>query len=255
MSDASPRATVVVPAFNEERSLGSTLAGLHEAFKQSHFEDFEILVVDDGSSDRTAAVAEEWSQRSPQVRLVRHPINQGLGEAYRTAIATARGDLLAVFPADGQFDAADLVTVVEAGQTHDLVLGDLDVSQRPAASRLLHWIEWRLVGLLLGPMPPVHGLFAFRRDLVVGLPLASRGRGWQVVTEIVARLWRQGASCVRVRTRLHPRAYGSSRAISLSAIWSNASQLFAVRTALRSTPRRNAVAPNSRLAGSKETHP
>jgi dolichol-phosphate mannosyltransferase len=103
----APRVTrVVLPAYNEAASLPALLGALQETMTD-HGLDYEVIVVDDGSRDRTAAIAEEWAQRLPLV-LVRHAVNQGLGAALRDGLDAALA----------RAGARDVVVTMDADDTH-----------------------------------------------------------------------------------------------------------------------------------------
>lgn len=94
--------SVVIPAYNEERGIETILQRVlaqREPLRASGIDELEVIVVDDGSGDRTA----ECVQRYPQVRLIRHPVNRGYGAALKTGFSAARGELLAFLDADGTY--------------------------------------------------------------------------------------------------------------------------------------------------------
>jgi dolichol-phosphate mannosyltransferase len=113
------RLTVVLPAYNEEAKLRELVDRLVAAFGELPL-DCEIFVVDDGSTDRTAAVAEELSRTAP-IRLIRHPKNRGLGAAIRTGLtaAAAEADLVVTMDADNTQDPA-LIPKMLAASTSGL---------------------------------------------------------------------------------------------------------------------------------------
>src|SRR5438093_6395146 len=86
-------ATIMAPAYNEARNIEGSVRDAVEA--ASGLEDFEIIVVDDGSTDGTAQIVDELTKAIPQLRVVHHPRNLGLGAAYRTALDHARMDYFA----------------------------------------------------------------------------------------------------------------------------------------------------------------
>jgi glycosyltransferase involved in cell wall biosynthesis len=92
---AVPRVTIITPAYNAQRSLA---AALESAFQQT-VSDFELIVVDDGSTDRTLAVAESYAARDPRVRVIRQS-NGGSAVARNTAIRAGRGELFALLDSD-----------------------------------------------------------------------------------------------------------------------------------------------------------
>ncbi len=95
--------SLVFPMFDEEQNVGPLLASaLALAPRLAH--DFEIIVVDDGSRDGSAAVVEGQRRLDPRVRLLRHPTNIGYGAALRSGLRAARGDLVFFTDADLQFD-------------------------------------------------------------------------------------------------------------------------------------------------------
>lgn len=105
MSGAAPRLSVVIPAYNEERRLGGTLGRIHE-WLRSRNETFEILVVDDGSTDGTASLARGFAREHPGVEVLAPGRNRGKGAAVRDGFARTRGELVA-------FSDADLSTPIE----------------------------------------------------------------------------------------------------------------------------------------------
>ena len=111
---AEPRdVSVVIPAYNEEAVIGSVVAGLKQAGAW-----LEILVVDDASSDGTAAAAE-----SAGARVIRHPYNKGNGAAVKTGLRAARGEVVLLMDADGQHDPQDAPRLAAQVGTFDLAIG------------------------------------------------------------------------------------------------------------------------------------
>ena len=101
------RLSIVLPAFNEE---GNIVKAIEVATRVADrlCVDHEVIVVDDGSSDATAALVTERSLLDPRVRLVRHPRNLGYGEALHSGFRAARMDLVFFTDADNQFDPEQL---------------------------------------------------------------------------------------------------------------------------------------------------
>jgi glycosyltransferase involved in cell wall biosynthesis len=118
-----PGLSVVLPAFNEAANIGPMIESCLEALPRMA-EDFEVIVVDDGSRDETAAVATGWVQREhPRVRLLVHERNRGYGAAIRTGLQRARMGLVFYTDADRQFDVAELTYFLPMIEDHDLIVG------------------------------------------------------------------------------------------------------------------------------------
>ncbi|MDD5657951.1 MAG: glycosyltransferase, partial [Elusimicrobia bacterium] len=89
-----PRLSIVIPAFNEERRLPRTLDALFTFLDKNPPGEFEVVVVDDGSRDRTSAVVEEFARGRPRLRLLRLERNSGRGRAVREGVRAARGEII-----------------------------------------------------------------------------------------------------------------------------------------------------------------
>ena len=113
-ADTQPRATIIIPAVNEEASLPGVLADLAGAGQH-----YQVIVVDDGSTDRTRAVAEEAG-----ATVVSHEIRKGYGAALKTGVGRAHAERLVFLDADGQHDAADVERLLEHLDEFDMVVGD-----------------------------------------------------------------------------------------------------------------------------------
>ncbi len=122
MSD-SIRVSVCIPAYNEEAVIADTIAdvvGVLAALPGQH----ELLVVDDGSIDRTWEMLTELAARYPVLRLLRHDRNRGLAAAQKTLVDAARGDYIMHIGADGEWRAAELIPMLaKLEEGHDIVIG------------------------------------------------------------------------------------------------------------------------------------
>jgi len=126
--------SVVVPAFNEEASIGPLVSGLRAAAAWG-----EILVVDDGSQDETAERA-----RTAGARVIRHPYNKGNGAAVKTGVRNATGLFILIIDADGQHLPADALRLVAHLDAYDLVVGARSSQTQATAVRrygnaMLNW--------------------------------------------------------------------------------------------------------------------
>lgn len=105
--------TVLMPAFNEEKAIGETIRRVKELYP-----DFEVLVVDDGSTDNTLRVAMDAG-----ANVWPHPYNIGNGAAIKSGLRVARGEWIVMMDADGQHDPADIARLLEYKDTYDMVVG------------------------------------------------------------------------------------------------------------------------------------
>jgi glycosyltransferase involved in cell wall biosynthesis len=224
--------TIVVMAYDEERNLGAVVRELRDEVDRLGIT-HEILIVDDGSTDGTGALADALVASRTASRAIHHAANRGLGGVYRTGFAEARGDLVTFYPADGQFPATNIAPMLRAAEDHDMVLGYIAGHRRSAAARLLSWGERVLYRLLVGPMPRFQGVLMFRRVLLARHALHSDGRGWGVLMELILRVSRARHGVVSVPTTLRPRLSGASKVSNSRTIVANARQILGLRSVLR----------------------
>ncbi|HEX4948631.1 MAG TPA: glycosyltransferase family 2 protein [Blastocatellia bacterium] len=117
-----PVLSIVIPLFNEEESLPLTIAAIFQVLDNNP--DFlELVLVDDGSRDKTAALAQEFASKDPRIRLVRHERNRGLGAAIRTGLAAAEGELVLYTDADLPFDFRLIPQLVALAKPNQIVIG------------------------------------------------------------------------------------------------------------------------------------
>jgi glycosyltransferase involved in cell wall biosynthesis len=139
---AEPASTsIVIPAFNEEPAIGQLVAGLRSGAAWH-----EIIVVDDGSSDKTAERAREAG-----ATVVRHPYNKGNGAAVKTGIRQATGEFVLIVDGDGQHRAADAARLVSRLGEYDLVIGARSTGTQASHARMLgnaalNWLAGYLTG-------------------------------------------------------------------------------------------------------------
>jgi glycosyltransferase involved in cell wall biosynthesis len=196
------RVTVILPALNEAVALPTALASFPPGV--------ELLVVDNGSTDETAAVA-----LAHGARVVCEP-RRGFGAACWAGVQAARSEVLVFADADGSFDGADLPAVagpVLAGEA-DLVVGSRMARRAPGAMSALAVLENRLLGLacrlLFGVRLSDLGPFrAIRRDRLLALGMTDRGSGWPL--EMIGRAGAVGLRVVEVPVRYQSRAGGRSK--------------------------------------------
>src|SRR5688572_9956775 len=107
MPSAVSTLSVVLPAYNEAGVIRETVQSARD-FLGSRFQDFEIIVVDDGSRDETGTFVQSIAAGDGRVRLLQHEHNRGYGEALRSGFRAARYDWIFLMDADGQFDIREL---------------------------------------------------------------------------------------------------------------------------------------------------
>ena len=231
MSPTEPDVTVVLMTYNERETVRA-VAGEIRAALAALLRPWEILIVDDGSTDGSGAIADELAAEDASIRVLHHAPNGGLGVVYRSGFTGARGQFVTFFPADGQFPPEIIGTFRSAAEDQDLVLGYLPQRRGAPLSWLLSKLERILYRILVGPMPRFQGIMLFRRELLSRVPLHSEGRGWGVVMEFVLRVSRGGYRVVSLPTRVRPRAHGRSKVNNLRTIRANLRQMFLLRRVL-----------------------
>jgi glycosyltransferase involved in cell wall biosynthesis len=193
-----PRLSIIMPAYNEERRLPGSLARL-EAFLREIDREAEVIVVENGSTDRTAALVEEFQQRLPWLRLLR-VATPGKGWAVRAGMLAATGDHLMFCDVDFSMPVEEIgkfTALLDAGAPIVIASRELATSERhhePARRHVMGRVFNRLVQLLVvgGIDDTQCGFKAFQRPVGRDLFNLQRTRGWGFDVEILYLARRRG---------------------------------------------------------------
>ena len=212
-TDEQPRLSLVMPAFNEEGTIATALERcLAEPFV------LEVIVVDDGSTDKTVAILE--SIEDPRIRVIQHSHNQGKGSAIRSGITAAKADYVGIQDADLEYDPADLAKLLvplDQGLA-DAVYGSRFMSNdyhrvlyywHSVGNRLLTTASNMLTNINLTDMETCYKIF--RRDLIQSIPLEENRFGFE--PEITVKLAKLNARIYEVGISYAGRTYAEGKKI------------------------------------------
>ena len=207
--------SIVVPAYNEVDNLRPVLSELIETL-DSAGADFEVVVVDDGSSDGTSELADRLAREDSRIRVVHHGVNKGHGVALSTGFAACRGDWITSVPGDGQIDPNDFPVFFAELDGADFV-GSYYVDRDDGLKRKVLTKGLRvLLRLLFGPIPRLEGTRFFRRELLDTVRLSS---GTSLANlELAIRVHRAGYRLRSVPSHCRARLSGESKVANSNTI-------------------------------------
>jgi dolichol-phosphate mannosyltransferase len=213
-----PTLSIVIPAYNEERFIGTLLDQVRAVPLAEIGVTREVIVVDDCSKDATSAIV----SRVPDVRLHRLPVNSGKGAAVRAGIGLATGDYLIIQDADLEYDPRDYMPMLQAiiERRADVVYGSRYLGRGRHANqslsaylggRSLSLVMWATTGHYI--TDTVTALKLFPRELLPSLALETTG--FETDHEITAKVLARGLRIVEVPVSYHPRSREEGKKIGL----------------------------------------
>jgi glycosyltransferase involved in cell wall biosynthesis len=234
--EARPRLTFFFPAYNEEENVETTVERALADIGPLVDGSLEVLVVDDGSSDRTPQLADALAAANPRVR-VHHQPNRGYGGALKAGFANANGELICFSDGDLQFDLKEMKRLLDRlddgeKQPVDVVIGyrikRRDPFHRLFIAKTYNAIVSVLFGLRVRDIDCAMKLF--RRHVFEGLPLEADGPF--LSAELLIKLRARGVRTAQVGVNHYPRAAGTNTGASFTKILRTFRDLFALRLAL-----------------------
>jgi glycosyltransferase involved in cell wall biosynthesis len=211
--------SIFFPTFNEEENISQTIVRTVHVVEESPFvSDYEILVINDGSSDDTGKIVEDLARIYPKVRLINHAHNRGYGAAIKTGIAAARMEYVFFTDADLQFDIVELQNLLVHVSQYPVVIG-YRAPRRDSTLRLINAWGWKtlnrvLFGLRVRDIDCAFKIF--KRREIQALRLQSRGA--MISAETLIRLIRKHIPVKEVPVSHLPRTAGSPTGAKPSVI-------------------------------------
>jgi glycosyltransferase involved in cell wall biosynthesis len=209
--------SVIFPAYNEEANIDKAVDQATQCLEYL-FQDWEIIVVNDGSQDRTGEMITRLAAQDARVIAVQHPINRGYGAALQSGIRKAQKELIFFCDADLQFHLSEILLPLTWIEQYDLVIGYRVRRRDPFQRRLNAWCWNVLVRLLLGLQ--VHDIDCafklFRHVVFQAIQIDAVGA--MVNTEILVQATRMGFRIREVPVTHFPRQYGTPTGAKMRVI-------------------------------------
>lgn len=223
--------TIFFPCYNEEQNVERVTRDAIAAADQVS-DDYEIIIVNDGSKDRTAEIADKLAQEYPVVRVIHHEVNKGYGAALQTGFKNAGKELVFYTDGDGQFKIEEIKKLLPLIEKYDIVSG-YRIRRRDPLHRKVNAFMWgAMVNMLFKfNVSDVDSAFKlYRRKIFDDITLTSQGA--LIDTEILARAKSKGYTITEVGVNHYPRIAGSQTGAKLSVIVKAFAELYKLKKQL-----------------------
>lgn len=223
--------SVFFPCYNERENLEPLVQQALEVLSKTGL-DYEIIIIDDGSTDGTGALADALAAANPRIRVIHHPVNKGYGAALQSGFRAASKELVFYTDGDRQFDLKELPPLLPLIEQYDIV-SCYRINRQDGWIRRFNGFAWtRLVCLLFHlKLKDIDCSFKlYKRKIFDGMPLVSTGA--LIDTEVLARAVRKGYTITQVGVRHYPRRAGKATGAELRVIARAFYELFKLRNTI-----------------------
>ncbi len=232
-----PQVTFIVPCYNEAKNISGTLAEIDAAFRASGLASYEIVVVDDCSTDNTGEIVAARAASDPRVRLVTNKQNLSLGGAYKVGVKTAHGTYVIMVPGDNAHPHDGITPILQQAGKADIIIPYV---RNPHARSWLRRMGSRaftsLVNALFGlDVPYFNGLVLHKTALLRTIDIRANDFAYQA--EALVKLLRNGASYSKIPVDIAERAEGHSSALRPRNIYRVIKTILSLWVSVRLSPR------------------
>ncbi len=199
------KVSVIAPAYNEEPNIKPLIDAFEEFVRKHNLKDWELIIVDDGSRDRTYQVAMEYSRDRDNIKVAKLPVNRGKTDAIKEGFKHASGKYVIIFDADLQFSFQDVKRIVEKlDEGWDLVAGyKVGRYEKRFVSRIYNLLSRLFFGVKVRDMNALKGM---RREVLEVIPLRKEWHRY-----IIPIAYHYGFSITEIPVKLYPRKAGESK--------------------------------------------
>lgn len=207
------------PAYNEEKNIALTVKKALEVLKSLPIKQYEVIIIDDGSKDKTPEISDELARTERFVRVI-HKKNGGYGSALQAGFYDSKYDWIVCTDSDGQFDFADVEKLLEKTDQADLVIG-YRVNRQDSFSRKLNGAAWTFLNNLLFGLKVRDVDCAFKlvkKEVIEKIPRLKSERGGMISPELLAKAKKAGFKITEVGVRHYPRLEGAQTGANFKVI-------------------------------------
>jgi glycosyltransferase involved in cell wall biosynthesis len=227
--------SVFFPAYNEEANIHQTVEKAIEVLKKIA-KKWEIIVIDDGSKDKTGAIVKRLIKKEPRIRLITHTPNRGYGAALKSGFYNSQYEWIAFTDADGQFDFSEITKFFEKQKQTgaDLVIGYY-LKRAVHFYRILGSKLWELAVFLLFGLKVKDidcGFKLIRKKVIEEIPPLEAERGPFISSELLIKAKKKGFKIVQLGVHHYPRRAGKATGASLKVILSGLKDLIRLKAKL-----------------------
>lgn len=211
--------SVFFPALNEEKNIANTVNNALSVLKNLGLKNYEVMVVDDGSTDQTVKRVEDLIKRDSHIGLVSHPKNLGYGEALKTGFKNSQYPWVAFMDSDGQFNFSEISRFIEKSDQADFILG-YRINRADSLTRIIgNWV-WIMTARALFNFPPRDYSCGFKfikkEAFEKTLPLEAGEKVTQI--EMLVKAKRLGVKIAEVGVNHYPRKFGQPTGANLKVV-------------------------------------
>ncbi len=209
--------SVIIPALNEEDNLAATISNVLKVVA-CHFQDWELLVFDDGSSDRTGLIADELAKKDPKIIVTHHPTPRNLGACYKEGIEKSSKDFLIMIPGDNECGLDVMESIFKMAGNADIIIPFTNNQEvRPVGRRVLSSAFTQLVNTISGcRLRYYNGAVLHKTELIKSIAIQTDSFGYQA--EALVKLLRKGHTFEQVGIKITYRPTGKSKAFRIDNV-------------------------------------
>ncbi len=238
MSRPVPSFSFIVPALNEEKSLAAVMEEIVSVTGKGGVLDYEVIVIDDGSTDETAVAVAGLGSQYGNIKFIRNETRQGVGKSFLAGVASAQKNYCLIVPGDNEFDLGFF-----PGAAAALSAGDLDFVVTYVANPLLRPYHRRAISFLYlylfnclfrTDFRYTNGIVIYPTAWIRSVNLLSQGYTFQ--SEALLKAYREGKRFAHAGMNVRPRAHGKSKIFSFRVFAEVIASLVRMKLADRQAP-------------------
>lgn len=222
--------SVFFPAYNEEKNITQTVEKALKVLEDLKIPKYEVLVINDGSKDKTGEISDSLAKKYSQVKVV-HQKNGGYGMALRAGFSNSKYEWVVFNDADGQFDFSELDKFLEKSDEADVVMG-YRIKRSDPFIRLVMAFGWKMaIFLFFGTwFKDIDCAFKLiKKEVLESIPSLESTRGGMISPELILKAQKKGYKITQIGVHHYPRLHGKPTGSNIRVIIQSFIDLFKLR--------------------------